>query len=187
MIAQVGNGERRGLNPWRAGGWGIAACLLLLPLVAMLFTDEVNWTVGDFIFIGLLIGLVGLAFELTVRVSRNWSHRAGVAAALAASFLTVWVNGAVGMIGSEDNAYNLLFLGVIGVALLGTVVARFRPAGMALAMSVAAVAQVVLAVIGMSSDPLGGIFSAGFGGLWLLSAAFFWNAARDEAAAGDGG
>lgn len=30
-------------NPWRIVGWGTAAALLLLPLVAMQFTSEVNW------------------------------------------------------------------------------------------------------------------------------------------------
>lgn len=163
-------------SPWRIAGWSIAVLILLLPLVAMRFTSEVNWTAGDFIFAALLIGGVGVTFELTVRVTRNWAHRAGVAAALATAFLTIWANGAVGMIGDEDNPYNLLFLGVILLALGGVVVARFRPRGMALAMTIAAAAQGTLGVIGTSSDLRGGIISALFGGLWLLAALMFWQA-----------
>lgn len=168
-------------SPWRIVGWGIAAALLLLPLVAMQFTAEVNWTLSDFVFAAILIGGVGVAFELTVRMSRNNSFRAGAAAAIAASFLTIWVNAAVGMIG-DDNPYNLLFLGVIGVALLGAVVARFRPAGMAVAMLAAALAQVAVAAGGLSTDVRGAILSAGFAGIWLLSAALFRNAARSQTA-----
>lgn len=167
------------IRPWRAVAWGLAALLLLLPLVAMQFSDEVSWTVGDFLFAGLLIGIVGVTFELTVRVTRNWAHRAAVVSALAAGFLTIWANGAVGMIGSEDNPYNLLFFGVILLALAGAVAARFRPAGMALAMAVAAAAHSAVAVGGMFEDPRGGIFSLAFAGLWLFSAALFRKAARD--------
>lgn len=178
MASNVENGGRRRWSGWRIAGWSLAASLLLLPAVAMQFTQEVNWTAGDFIFAALLIGFVGISYELTVRVTSNWAHRGAVIAALAATFLTIWANGAVGMIGSEDNPYNLLFLGVIGVALIGSIAARFRPVGMAAAMFAAAVAQLAVAAGGLSTDVRGAIFSAGFGGLWLLSAALFRKAAR---------
>lgn len=174
-------------SPWRIAGWGTAVLLLLLPLVAMQFTDEVNWTEEDFIFAGIMIGGTGALFELTVRMSSNLAYRAGVAFALAASFLTLWAIAAVGMIGDEDNPYNLLFVAVIGLALLGATVARFRAHGMAVTMAAAAAAQVIVATVGMSADPLGGSFSAGFGGIWLVSAALFWKAARDRHAEGSRG
>lgn len=170
----------RRINPWRAAGWSVAALLLALPLVAMQFTAEVNWTAGDFLFAALLIGSVGLAFELTVRVTRSRWFRAGIAVALAASFLTVWVNGAVGMIGSEENPYNLFFLGVILLALAGAVAAGFRASGMALAMAAAAVAQGGLGIVGAFTDLRGGIFATVFAGLWLLAAALFRQAARER-------
>lgn len=179
MTAQAKeNGAGRG-SWWRVAGWSIGGLVLLLPLVAMRFTDEVNWTAGDFLFAGLLIGSVGLAYELAVRASASRAFRGGIAVALAASFLTVWVNGAVGMIGSEDNPYNLLFLGVILLALAGAAIARFRPPGMAFAMAAAALAQASLGIVGAFGDPRGGTLAAMFAGLWLLSALLFRNAARD--------
>ena len=171
--------ERRGI-PWRAAGWTVAGLVLLIPLVAMQISREVNWTISDFLFAALMIGVVGIAFELTVRASPSRSYRGGVAAALAASFLIVWATGAVGMIGNEDNPYNLLFFGVIGLALLGSVVAKFRPPGMAVAMFVAAIAHGVIGVLGMSADMRGGIISTLMAMIWLLSAALFHNAARNE-------
>jgi hypothetical protein len=116
-------------------------------------------------------------------MSRNYAYRAGVGFALAASFLTVWATGAVGMIGDEGDPYNLLFIAVIGLALLGGIVARFRAAGMAVTMATAAAAQVVISVVGMPTDLRGGLFSSCFGGIWLISAVLFWKAARDQALA----
>lgn len=167
--------------PWRAIGWSIPLLLLLLPLVAMRFTDEVDWTASDFLFAGILFGSVGLAFELIVRTSASPAYRCGAALAVIAAFLTIWVNGAVGMIGSEDNSYNLIFLAVLFVALLGAVLVRFRPAGMALALAVTAAAQAAAGAFGLAADPLGAAFSIGFAGLWLLAAALFRAAVPEQA------
>ena len=177
MTSSTESNGKRGINPWRAAGWGLAALLLLLPLAAMQLTAEVSWTAGDFIFAAMLFGIVGLALELAVRASRNWAYRAGTGFAVAAGFLIVWVNGAVGMIGNEDNPYNLLFLGVIPLALIGAVLARFRAAGMAWAMALAGLAQAAIAIGGMPADLRGGVLSALLASLWLLSAALYRNAA----------
>jgi hypothetical protein len=170
-------GMVRRLNPWRILGWGTASALLLLPLVAMQFTSEVNWTASDFAFAGAMIGGVGIVYELTVRATQSAPYRGGVALALAATFLTIWANGAVGMIGDEGDPANLMFAAVLAIALLGSTLARFRPKGMALAMLAAALAQAIAGGIGMLVDPLGGLFSTAFAGLWLVSAALFRRAA----------
>lgn len=168
--------DHRG-SPWRILGWGAAVVLLLLPFFAMQVTSEVNWTVGDFLFAAIVIGLAGTLAELAVRMSSNWSYRAGAGFAIAAAFLIVWVNAAVGMIGDGANLYNLLFLGIVPVALAGAAVARFRAGRMAVAMALAGVAHIAVALVGMGSDLHGGIFSAVMGGLWFLSAALFRSAA----------
>jgi MFS family permease len=185
--AMASDGETSGgrrASPWRIAAWSVAALLVLLPLVAMRFTDEVNWTGADFVFAAVLIGSVGIVFELTVRMSRNHAYRAGVGFALACAFLIVWANGAVGMIGNEDNPYNLLFGGVLLIALIGAVAAWFEPAGMARAMVAAALAQVAVAAGGLAADPLGAAFGMAFAGLWLLAAILFRKAARDRKAQG---
>jgi hypothetical protein len=161
--------------------WAGAAVLLALPAVAMRFTAEVYWTGFDFLFVGaLLFGSAGLV-ELAMRATSSLAYRAGVMVAAATILLTIAANGAVGMIGSEDNPYNFLFLGVIALAVVGAAAARFRARGMALAMAIAAAAQVVVGAGGMATDLRGGIISAAFGALWLLSAALFHKAARDSA------
>ena len=160
--------------------WSAAAAALLAPLVAMRFTNEVQWDGADFIFAGVLIGIVGIAFELTMRMTHSWSYRFGIGSATAAAFFIVWVNAAVGMIGDGSNIYTLLFLGVVVLALVGAILARFRAAGMALAMAAAGIAHIAVAIAGSSIDPRGAILSAAFGGLWALSAALFHMATRKE-------
>jgi hypothetical protein len=173
MANNEGGNGRRGAGRWRIFFWSAAAALVALPAVAMRFTTEVQWTASDFVFAAVLIGGVGLLLELAVRRSGSRAYRAGAAAAIAGGFFTVWANAAVGMIGSEDNVFNLVFLGVVAFALAGSVAVRFRAAGMAAVMALAAGAHLVAALVGMQSDLRGGIFSAVFAGFWLLSAAFF--------------
>lgn len=131
---------------WRIAGWSAAALVLLAPLVAMQFTDEVDWTVGDFVFATVLILSVGLPIELVVRKTSDTAYRAGVGAALAAAFLIVWLTGAVGIIGSEAHPANLLYLGVLAVGLVGALLVRFRPGGLARVMGGVALALVAIAV-----------------------------------------
>ena len=126
VIARV-DGERM-WNRLRVAGWSGAAVILLLPLVAMRYTREVDWTLSDFVVMGALLGGSGLVLELATRKSTSLPYRFGVTVAVAAAFLLVWVNLAVGFLGDEGNPANLMFLGVIGVAVAGSLVARSRPA-----------------------------------------------------------
>jgi hypothetical protein len=167
-----------GWSPWRIVGWGLAAALLALPAVAMQFTTEVDWDAPDFVIMGIVIVSVGLGMEYLIRRSTNPFYRAGAIVALLVTFLTIWVNLAVGMIG-DDNPYNLLFAGVLGIALVGSIAARFAPRGMALVMLVTAVAQAAVGAGGLWSDPRGAIFSMVFAMPWLLAAALFALAARE--------
>jgi hypothetical protein len=178
------NDGERGWSPWRIAGWSFAALLLLLPAVAMQFTDEVNWTVSDFIFAAVLILSVGIPLELVARKTGNLWYRAAVLFALAAAFLLVWINGAVGIIGSENNDANVMFGAVLAVAFVGSIIARMRPLGMTVVMIAAACAQLtvaVIAILGRFHDPGSEMQLLGITGmfvtLWCASAALFWQAA----------
>ena len=160
--------------------WAAAAALLLAPAAAMRFTGEVSWTASDFLFAGLMLGTVGVAFEVTMRMTRSWTYRFAMGFAVLAAFLIVLANGAVGMIGEEDNPYNLYFLAVIGLALVGAIASRLRAAPMSLVMLAAGAVHAALALGGMSVDVRGAAFSAVFAGFWLISALLFRLAAREQ-------
>lgn len=118
--------------------------VLLIPLLA-----GAPWSLFDFVVAGALVFGTGLAYLLVVRKTGSTAYRVAVAAALAPAFLLVWVNGAVGIIGSEDNPANLLYAGVLAVWALGIVIARFRTVGMARALFVAGLAQALVPVIAL--------------------------------------
>lgn len=117
------------------------ALILLVPLVAMLFTDSFNWGLLDFIITGALLFIAGLTYELITKRAGNMVYRAAFAVAIATAAFLFFSNLAVGVIGSEDEPANMMYLGVIAVAVIGTILARFRPEGMARAMFVTALAQ----------------------------------------------
>lgn len=178
-------------NGWRIAGWGGLAALLFLPLVAMRFTTEVDWSASDFAVMGLLLGTVGLVAELLMRQSGSVTYRAGAAIAIAAAFLLVWVNLAVGFLGDENNLANLMFFAVLAAAAGGAILVRLRPAGMARAMVAAAGVQVLIGSVALLAR-LGSPGAAGdheavmgtslFTGLWLASAWLFHKAAGAAAA-----
>lgn len=167
---------------WRGVIWGGAAALLMLPAIAMQFTAEVDWDARDFLIVAVMLSALCGAIELGARLSASPWYRAAVATGAGASFLLVWVNLAVGMVGSEQNPYNLWFAGVLGVGLVGASIARFRPRGMALTLVAMALAQVAIGGTAFVAgrDPLGSTFSTLWAGFWLLSAALFWQAARER-------
>lgn len=169
----VGSGNR-----WRIAGWSIPVILLIVPAVAMRFTSEVDWSLSDFIAMGVLVGITGLGIEFLMRQSRNTAYRVGAVVALVTAFLTIWVNLAVGMI-SDDNPYNLLFGGVLLLALIGAILSNFKSAGMARTMFATAAAQALVGAGGFTTDPRGAILSMAFALPWLLSAVLFRNAARE--------
>lgn len=172
-------------NRLRVVIWGLAAGLFLLPLVAMQLTDEVAWTGFDFVVWGVMLLVACGAYELVSRISSDRYYRMGAGVAIATGFLVFWVNGAVGMIGDEDNAYNLLFLGAIAIGAIGALVAWFKPAGMAQALYATAMAHGLVSVVALAAgwDLRGAVLSLCFVLPWLASAGLFRQAARSMRAA----
>ena len=173
-------------TPWRIAAWSTAAALMLLPISIQLISGNFGWTIGDFIFAAVVLLVSCSLFDWVARKSPNFSYLAGGGAALAAGFGLIVVNGAVGLVGSEDENHNLLFLAVILVAIVGAILARGRPASMARAMTAAAVTHFVISTVllvragGVSDgDPTAEVVGLSiFAGVWLASAALFRNSAR---------
>lgn len=126
--------------------------VLSVPLVAMQFTKEVNWSIADFLVMGVLIFSTGLSYVLITRYVTNIVYKAAIVVALGSTFLMIWANLAVGLIGSGPNPGNLMYLGVIAVGIIGTILSRFTPAGMERAMFGMALALLLLAVIALFAN-----------------------------------
>ena len=183
----TGTQHRRGAigHRERLAVWSGAAALMLLPVVALRGLDPAAWDPpGDFVLLAILVTGVGIAIETAARVPARRAYAAGIVLALAAGLLQTWVNFAVGIIGSEDNTANWIYVGVLAVAALGAAVARLRPAGMARAMAAAAVAQILAFAVAWAAG-LGftGPITVFFAGLWLAAAWLFHRAARQPTGA----
>lgn len=76
------------------------ACLLLIPLVAMQFTEEVKWDVTDFIVAGGLLFGTGLLCEFVMRKVNKTKHRIIFCGIILAVLFLIWVELAVGIFGS---------------------------------------------------------------------------------------
>jgi len=74
--------------------------LLLIPLIAMQFTAEVNWTALDFVVAGILLLGTGLIFDLVLRKIKNINYRIAITVALLIVLLLFWAELAVGIFGT---------------------------------------------------------------------------------------
>jgi hypothetical protein len=168
-----------GGNRWRPLVWGGAAALLLLPAVAMRFTDEVRWGPEDFTVFGAMLLAACGGCELAAWASRSAWYRLGAAVAIATAFLLLWINLAVGVIGGEGEPANALFAGVLAVGVAGASLARLRPRGMAIAALAAVLAQAAAAAVALVIAGAWPAFalSAAFVAPWLLAAWLFGKAA----------
>ncbi len=193
MTEHSGRGAGRRDRRWRVLRWAAAAVLLSVPWFMMQVGDGWNWRPGSFVVFGaMLAGALG-AYETAARISDSSAYRVAVGMAIVAAFALVWMNLAVGIIGSEDNPANLMYAGVLAVGCLGAIIARGRPGGMATALLATSLAQAVLALVALTvwgHEPPGPVgilaFNGAFAGMFLGSAWLFRKAALSEATAGAG-
>lgn len=130
------------------------AVILLVPASAMLFRAEGwAWSLGDFVAAWVLLAGVGLTYKLVARPARDPAYRLATALGLAGGLALVWINGAVGLIGSEDNPANLLYGAVLAVGGLGALAVRFRARGMARVLFVTGAVQLLVPVIAIVIRP----------------------------------
>lgn len=176
MIERAGR-DHEWLNGWRLAGWSAAGALLALPAIAMQFTGEVAWTIGDFLFAAIMLAALGGGIELAVRMGRGMAHTVGLVIAAIAGFATVWVNTAVGIIGDEP--INGAFTIMVSAALLASLALRLRARAVS-AIAAAMIGGILLVGVAaeFTSRPDWGpvLF---FAGLWSLPALVLYRADKD--------
>ena len=168
----------------------ITAAVLAVPALAMAFKvgvpdpgqgiEGVNWGPMDFAIVGVLVPGAGLVFEFASARAGTRAQKAAVGIAVLAGLGLVWVNLAVGMIGDEGNAANLMYVLVLAVALIGTSVARFEPREASMVMFATAGAHVIVVVIALVAG-LGPELRADafFITAWVASALLFRKASEE--------
>jgi len=105
-------------NPAARVGLGVAL-VLSLPLVAMLVSNDVVWSLGDFVAAGVLLATIGVVIELAARRKGNLVVVIGIAV----------IGVAAAVFGEADDAPGLVLLGLLLIAcasVLGVRTARRR-------------------------------------------------------------
>ncbi len=108
-------------------------------------------------------------------------QRLAVALAIVTSLILIWLSLGVGLIGRDGARANALYFGVVGVGLVGGVLARLRPAGMARTLVAMAAVQAAIGLVALVAGlgvpydspaktiALNGFFVAMFAGTaWLF-------------------
>jgi hypothetical protein len=78
----------------------IVGLLLLIPLIAMQLTDEVNWSFFDFIIMGALLTITGLLIGIILKKVNNSKNRLILIVTIVMIFFLIWAELAVGLFGT---------------------------------------------------------------------------------------
>lgn len=164
----------------------ITGIILLIPLIAMIAGDEVVWSLMDFVIAGILLSGAGISFVLLTHKSGNRKYSIATGIAVGAALLMMWANLAVGIIGNEDNPANIMYLWVLGVGVVGAVIAQFKPKGMSLALLATAITELIIVIIAYTEGngstfkdfleliTVNGFFIA----LWIISSTLYLQSAK---------
>jgi len=74
--------------------------LLLIPLVAMQITNEMVWSMADFLLMGCLLFSLGIGIEFILRKNKPFKKKVFFASILIAIFMLVWAELAIGIFGT---------------------------------------------------------------------------------------
>lgn len=80
--------------------YSVPVLLLMIPLVAMQFTTEVNWTFSDFVIMGLLLFVTAFSIDFVLKKFKTLKSRLILVFGILALLVLVWVELAVGIFGS---------------------------------------------------------------------------------------
>jgi hypothetical protein len=78
----------------------IVGLLLLIPLIAMQLTDEVNWSFFDFIIMGALLTITGLLIGIILKKVKSYKYKKILIVTILLIFLLIWAELAVGLFGT---------------------------------------------------------------------------------------
>ena len=118
----------------------------------------------------------------------NITYKVAAGVALMAALLLVWLSLGVGIIGADGDPANVMYFGVLAVGIIGALLARFRPVGMARALIAMALAQTLvgaIAIVGGLGRPYSGplelsLLNGFFVALFVASAWLFRRAAQGQ-------
>lgn len=74
--------------------------LLIIPLIGIILTNMVDWSVFDFLLMGSLLLALGIVIELTIINFKQFNTRIAIISFILLIFLMMWIELAVGIFNS---------------------------------------------------------------------------------------
>jgi hypothetical protein len=74
--------------------------LLIIPLIGMNFTNEIDWDLSDFIISGLILLVFSLTANFLIHRISNRNRRVVYITILLILFMFIWIELAVGIFGT---------------------------------------------------------------------------------------
>lgn len=81
----------------------IVGLILLVPLFGNFFISGWNWSVGDFVAMGILLFCLVFSIDLSVRTIQNRTKKVFVIITIISIFLLIWIELAVGAVSKMMN------------------------------------------------------------------------------------
>ena len=78
----------------------VVAGILLIPFIGMQISNEVNWSSSDFVIMGILLILTGLAINFALNKFRTLKSRIIACAIILVVLFVIWAELAVGIFGT---------------------------------------------------------------------------------------
>jgi hypothetical protein len=128
-----------------------ALAALMVPLVASQFVEDWHWGAGGFVFVYVLFFATGMAYALIAKKMNMWAYKVGVGLALVTGFAFGWSN----MVQVADSGHpeNLVYYSVLVVGIVGALLARLQPRGLAYTLFAMAATLALIVVVLPSGAP----------------------------------
>ena len=74
--------------------------MLLIPLIGMAISNEINWSLFDFIIMGFLLLTLSIGINFVIKRVKNLKNRFLYIGILVLIFMLIWAELAVGIFGT---------------------------------------------------------------------------------------
>jgi len=103
-----------------------ASAIILITLTACFVSTEMDWSLFDFVLIWSLLFCAGALYKWITLFAVDSGYRAAVGLAILTGVFMIWSNLGVGIVGSEDEPFNLVYVALLALGLIAAFWVRFE-------------------------------------------------------------
>ena len=122
--------------------------ILLIPFISQKLNEDVQWSLMDFVFVGILLSSIAICYEWIRYKQPSKYYRFAIWTILITILMVVWINGAVGIVGHEGQSINLLYYISPLLGIIGSLIFNFKASAMSRIFFTVSVVQLLVPMIG---------------------------------------